>query len=60
MTAGLAVAAMTSTALSLLHDIDATVVVLAWNLGVAALLVTIQSTLGRHVLSRFALATARH
>jgi len=57
MTAGLAVAAMTSTTLSLLHEIDATVMVLAWNLGVAALLVALQGTLGRRVLSRFALAT---
>ena len=58
MTAGLAVAAMTSTALSLLHEIDATVMVLAWNLGVAALLVALQGALGRRVLSRFAQATA--
>jgi len=58
MTAGLAVAAMTSTALSLLHEIDATVMVLAWNLGVAALLVALEGALGRRVLSRFARATA--
>lgn len=45
MTAGLAVAAMTSTPLSLLHQIDATVMVLAWNLGVAALLVALQGPL---------------
>jgi hypothetical protein len=54
MTAGLAVAAMTSTALSLLHQIDATVMVLAWNLGVAALLVALEGALGRRVLSRLA------
>jgi len=54
MTAGLAVAAMTSTALSLLHQIDATVMILAWNLGVAALLVALEGALGRRVLSRLA------
>jgi len=54
MTAGLAVAAMTSTALSLLHQIDATVMILAWNLGVAALLVALEGALSRRVLSRLA------
>ena len=54
MTAGLAVAAMTSTALSLLHQIDATAMILAWNLGVAVLLVALEGALGRRVLSRLA------
>ncbi len=54
VTAGLAVAAMTSTALSLLHKIDATVMVLAWNLGAAALLVALEGALGRRVLARLA------
>jgi len=36
VTGGLAVAAMTSFALSLVHDLDATVMVLVWNLGSAA------------------------
>lgn len=54
MTAGLAVSAMTSTALSLLHEIDATLMVLAWNLGVAALLVTLDGALGSRMLSRSA------
>jgi len=58
MTAGLAVAAMTSTALSLLHQIDATVMILAWNLGVAALLVALEGALGRRVLSRLARGSA--
>jgi len=58
MTAGLAVAAMTSTALSLLHQIDATVMILAWNLGVAALLVALEGVLGRRVLSRLARGSA--
>lgn len=39
VTGGLAVAALTATALSLFHDLDATVMVLVWNLGVAAVIV---------------------
>ncbi|WP_457817382.1 NrsF family protein, partial [Staphylococcus aureus] len=35
---GLAVPAMTSFALSLVHDLDATVMILVWNLGSAALI----------------------
>ncbi len=54
MTAGLAVAAMTSTALSLLHQIDATLMILAWNLGMAVLLVALEGALGCSVLSRLA------
>ncbi len=58
LAAGLAVAAMTSTALSLLHQIDATMMILAWNLGVAALLVALEGALGRRVLSRLARSSA--
>ena len=58
MTAGLAVAAMAATALSLLHQIDATVMILAWNLGTAALLVILEGALGRRVLSRLAAGSA--
>jgi hypothetical protein len=36
---GLAVAALTATALSLFHDLDASALVLFWNLGTAAMLV---------------------
>ena len=35
----LAVAALTSTALSLIHQLDATAMILMWNLGTAALFV---------------------
>lgn len=58
MTAGLAVAAMTSLALSLLHQIDATAMILAWDLGTAALLVALEGALGRRVLSRLARGSA--
>jgi hypothetical protein len=47
---GLAVAGMAATALSLLHDLDATVMVLLWNLGAAALIVVLGGTLGRRNL----------
>jgi hypothetical protein len=44
---GLAVAAMTSFALSLIHDLDATVMILVWNLGAAALIAGLSSVFGR-------------
>ena len=46
ITASLAVAALTATALSLFHEFDATVMVLLWNLGVAAMIVGIGGILG--------------
>lgn len=42
----LAVAAITASALSLFHDLDATIMVLVWNLGTTALIVGAWSTLG--------------
>lgn len=48
---GLAVAAMTSFALSLIHDLDATIMVLIWNLGVAALIAGLASAFGRPALA---------
>jgi hypothetical protein len=42
----LAVAAMTATALSLFHDLDATVMVLMWNLGIAVMIVGVGAMLG--------------
>jgi hypothetical protein len=46
LTGSLTVAAITATALSLFHDLDATVMVLIWSLGVAALIVGAGSLLG--------------
>ncbi len=46
VTGGLAVAAMTATALSLFHNLDATVMVLVWNFGVAAVIVGMSWLLG--------------
>jgi hypothetical protein len=42
----LAVAAITSSALALLHDIDATTMILIWNLGTAAAIVALGGLLG--------------
>ncbi len=53
---GLAVAAMTSFALSLFHDLDATLMILMWNLGSAAILATLGTIFGK---SMFAWTAAR-
>lgn len=51
ITGSLAVAAMTATALSLFHNLDATVMILAWNLGVAALIVGLGRMFGQRMFS---------
>jgi hypothetical protein len=51
MAGSLAVAAMTASALSLFHEFDATVMILIWNLGVAALLVALGALLGRKMFA---------
>jgi len=51
MTAGFAVAAMTAFALSLFHNLDATVMILIWNLGVAALIAGLASVFGRSIFT---------
>jgi hypothetical protein len=53
---GLAVAAMTSFALSLFHGLDATIMILAWNLGSAAMLAALCVLFGKLM---FAWAAAR-
>jgi hypothetical protein len=51
-TAGsLAVGALTSTALSLFHEMDATVLILIWNLGTAALVVALGTAFGKRMFS---------
>jgi hypothetical protein len=47
---GLAIAAMTSFALALLHDLDATIMILIWNLGMAALIAGLASAFGKTAL----------
>lgn len=51
LTGSLAVAAITATALLLFHDLDATVMILIWNLGSAALIVGLAGMLGRRMFS---------
>jgi hypothetical protein len=53
---GLAIAAMTSFALSLFHDLDATMMILIWNLGSAVILATLAAAFGK---SMFAWTAAR-
>lgn len=60
VTGSLAVAAITATALSLFHDLDATVMVLAWNLGAAALIVCLGRTFGPRMFSWVAPRTLLH
>jgi Negative regulator of sigma F len=52
MAGALAVAAITSSALSLLYDLDATLIILIWNLGTAALITGLGGVFGRRVLRR--------
>jgi hypothetical protein len=49
----LAVAAITSSALALLHDIDATAMILIWNLGTAAIIVALGGAFGARMLRRW-------
>jgi hypothetical protein len=51
MAGGLAVAAITATALALFHELDATIMILVWNLGAATLVVGVASAIGRKTLS---------
>jgi hypothetical protein len=51
LAASLAVAAITATALSLFHDLDATVMILIWNLGTAALFVGLGGAFGGKMFS---------
>ncbi len=51
MTGALAVAAIAATALSLFHNLDATIMVLIWNIGIAAVLVAFGGAWGRGLLA---------
>ena len=51
---GLAVAAITSFALSLFHNLDATIMILVWNLGTAFLIAGLASLFGGPMLAWFA------
>jgi hypothetical protein len=49
---GVAIAGVAATAMSILHQLDATVLVLLWNLGAAAVIVALGGVLGGRLLSR--------
>lgn len=51
MAGSLAVAAITATALALFHELDATVMILMWNLGTAVLIVGLAGAVGRKAFS---------
>ena len=51
MAGALAVAAIAAAALSLLHDLDATVMILMWNFGTAAVFVSLAGACGRALLA---------
>jgi hypothetical protein len=51
---GLAVAAITATAVSLLHNHNASAIILVWNLGTAALMAGAAGVFGRRMLGWFA------
>lgn len=52
LTASLAVAAVTSAAMSLYHDLDATIMVLMWNVGTAVLVIGLGRAFGPGLLNR--------
>jgi hypothetical protein len=49
--AGLATAGIAASAMSILHELDATVMVLLWNLGAAALIVALAGAFGRRIFA---------
>ena len=55
---GLAIAAMTAFSLSLVHDLDASLTILAWNLGVAGLIAGLACLFGRRLFAWTALRLA--
>ena len=51
MMGGLASAGIAATALALFHELDASVMVLLWNLGVAALIAALGGAFGRRIFA---------
>jgi hypothetical protein len=60
LSGSLAVAAITATALSLLHSLDATMMILIWNLGTAAMIVGLGGVVGRRMFSWVAPRSTLH
>ncbi len=53
--ASLAVAATTAAALSILHPLDATLIILLWNIGVTLLFLVVSGRFGRQLFAWVAL-----
>ena len=53
LSAGLAVGAMAAFAMTLLHPIDATIMVLVWNLGIAAVIAAVDALVGVRAMAWF-------
>ena len=51
LTGSLAVAAMSATAMSVFHSLDASAMILIWNLGTAGVIVVLGGSLGQKSLS---------
>ena len=51
LVAGLAVSAITAAAMALIHDLDASVMILMWNLGTAAVIAGLGGAFGRRMLA---------
>jgi hypothetical protein len=60
LTGSLAVAAIATTGLSLFHDLDATIMVLTWNVGTALLFIGLGSAFGRKMFSWVAPRSVLH
>ncbi|QBY50571.1 DUF1109 family protein [Cupriavidus oxalaticus] len=58
MSAALAVAAMTAAVLSVIHPLDASAMILLWNLGVALVFVAGGGLIGRRLTSKYVDATS--
>jgi hypothetical protein len=50
LTAGLSVSAITATAMSLIHNLNASVMILAWNLGTVVIVIGASGTIGRRFI----------
>jgi hypothetical protein len=49
--AGLAVSAITATVMALIHDLDASIMILMWNFGTAVVIVGVGGMFGRRMLA---------
>lgn len=60
LTGSLAVAAITAAAFSLFHDLDATIMILMWNLGTATIMIGLGALFGKRLFSWVAPRSLSH